>query len=361
MSYTKDGKCTVVVGGGFGSEGKGLAAAWLAIKSQAPHVAVTNAGAQAGHTTVLKDGTKFVTFHLPTIGVMWPTQTVSFVCGGSIIDVDAFFAELDACNMTNAKVLVHPRAAIITDAARAEERDASSSTAKLASTQKGVGATIAAKVMRRAKLAADEPRLERFLGNPDLNEFLQKGMRVTMEVPQGTGLSINHGAAYPHCTSRDCWVASGLSDAGIHPSFLGDVLMVVRTFPIRVGNLLDDDGNVIGESGPFYEGSMELDWARHFPGIEPERTTVTKRVRRIATWSDVQYAHALSLNRPTVVMLNFVNYLDNFSVFLARVEQMKRVHERVGVNPKLVFGVGPKTSDVFETKDEVDVWFRANR
>lgn len=371
MTFVQRGRCTVVVGGQFGSEGKGLAAGWMASTSFAPDYAVTNAGAQAGHTTVLPNGEKFVTYHLPTFGVMAvkgqsmraphdyskPDRTVSYVCGGSIIDPAQFEQELKDCGVPRDRVVIHPRAAVITPEAKAEERDAASSTARLASTQKGVGATIAAKVMRRARLAKD------FFDTQivDLNAELRRGASVTLEIPQGTGLSINHGAAYPHCTSRDCWVASGLNDAGIHPHFLGDVMMVVRTFPIRVGNLTDDDGNVIGESGPFYEGSFELDWAKHFPGVEPERTTVTKRVRRIATWSDVQYRHSLELNRPNVVLLNFVNYFQTFAEFEARVKAMKFIHDHLGLQIALYFGLGPKNSDVVHEMDHVEDWFKKNR
>ena len=70
QSFMRHGKASVIVGGQFGSEAKGLAAAMVAkhdlliSKSNRSFISTTNAGAQAGHTTVLEDGRKFVCYHL---------------------------------------------------------------------------------------------------------------------------------------------------------------------------------------------------------------------------------------------------------------------------------------------------------
>lgn len=360
-TWAEKGKAAVIIGGQFGSEGKGLAAAWLSLESadQRIDIATTNAGAQAGHTTKFHDGTGFVCFHLPTTGVMRRgTGVLSYVNAGSIIDPDALDAEMKACNMDVSEVFIHPRAAIITDRNRLAERDPKSSTAKTASTQKGVGHAIADKIMRRAELAGDCKALHNYQVHAiDLNDQLMQGRSIIVEVPQGTDLSINNGGFYPYTTSRDCWVASGLNDAGIHPSFLGQVAMVVRTFPIRVGNLFNEMQEQIGTSGPFYADSTELDWEKDFPGIEPERTTVTKRVRRIASWSDQQYAHGLRLNRPTIVFVNFLNYLQDGNAFLAHMNAMQEVEDELGIKPKRVFSFGPCPEDVVKSAEQAYHWY----
>jgi len=195
----------------------------------------------------------------------------------------------------------------------------------------------------------------------DLNHALRDFACVTMEVPQGMGLSLNHGFAYPTCTSRDAYVTSGLSDAGIHPSFLGKVAMVVRTKPIRVGNIYSPEGEMLGSSGPFYPDSVELDWVKDLPHVVPERTTVTKRVRRIATWSNTQYRDALSLNRPDIVSLTFCDYLTGPGEFNDYLMRMRATEQELGLNPVRLYSVGPNVEDVFTSADEVVAWLEANK
>lgn len=365
MQWGKRGAASVLFGGQFGSEGKGLAAAWLAENiTGMVHVATTNAGAQAGHTTCYRDpirsglGEKFICYHLPTTGVVHRRFTLSYVNAGSIIDPHKFLQELsDTCV---ARIAVHPNAAVIhPDDVEAEKNG--SSVSKIGSTQKGVGAAITNKVMRRQRLARDEPLLQPFLRRVDLNEELRSWRSVVVEVPQGFDLSINHGFAYPYCTSRDCWIGSGLSDAGIHPSFLGETCAVVRTYPIRVGHIYDEFGNQVGDSGPFWPDSKELDWQRDFPDIEPERTTVTKRVRRIATWSDSQYETMLGMNRPSIVFLNFCNYLRDADHFLMQLKRMERAEFAVGLPVEKVFGFGPCVEDVTHFESVALNWYKNRR
>lgn len=262
--------------------------------------------------------------------------------------------------MLDANVYVHPNAAIISPEDKETERAAASSTSKIASTQKGVGSAISNKIMRRSKVARDYDIFGDIINTCqiDLNKRLAAGGAVVVEVPQGTGLSINHSGFYPYTTSRDCWVGSGLNDAGIHASFLGPVCMVVRTFPIRVGNLTNEMGEQIGTSGPFYSECAELSWEKDFPGIEPERTTVTKRVRRIASWSHTQYEDALRLNRPTIVALTFCDYLKSADAFLTLINNMEAREGRVGLNVQHIYAFGPCVEDVTDDFHKALHWYQ---
>lgn len=347
MDWSQKGKASVIVGGQFGSEGKGAIAAYLATQGGFD-IATTNAGAQAGHTTRYADGRKFVCFHLPTTGVIQrDIGCASYINAGSIIDIESFQKELRDCDMLDANVYINPNAAVISPEDKEVERAVSSSTSKISSTQKGVGSAISNKIMRRGKVAQDYSDLDPHMKKINLNKMLMDGAAVVVEVPQGTGLSLNHSGFYPYTTSRDCWVGSGLQDAGIHASFLGPICMVVRTFPIRVGNLTNEYGEQIGTSGPFSPSSVELHWGLDFPGIEPERTTVTKRVRRIASWSHEQYDHALSLNRPTIVALSFCDYLKSADAFLTLINNMEAREARVGLyNVQHLYAFGPCVEDV---------------
>ena len=103
-------------------------------------------------------------------------------------------------------------------------------------------------------LAKDCPDLREFVGTEPvfrgktlirLEKAYAEGKSILLEGTQGSGLSIHHGT-YPYVTSRDTNVAGCLAEAGISPSRVRRILMVVRSFPIRVAN---PDGS--GEtSGP---------------------------------------------------------------------------------------------------------------
>lgn len=301
--FCRNGKVDSVLGGQFGSEGKGAAIAWLAMtlakRGRKYDIITTNAGSQAGHTCVLK-GTKYVTRHLPTAPLAVPAASnlpVVYINAGSIIDPDVFEQEYEQLNYADvcAGLFIHPNAAVITKDCIAAEQPDESVQARIGSTRKGVGEAIARKVQRCGVIARDHPFLKKFVRRIDLNARLNAGSSVLMEIPQGYGLSLN-GKFYPHSTSRDCTVMQALSDAHIHPHFIGRTLLVLRTFPIRVG----------GPSGGCYPDQKETDWET--VGAEPEITTVTKRVRRVFTWSQQQVIEAMAANRPDAVFLSHCDY-----------------------------------------------------
>jgi adenylosuccinate synthase len=365
--FFQPGKASVIVGGQFGSEAKGLVASYLALKyldyrslhHNGAIVCTTNAGAQAGHTTILPDGRKFVCYHLPTMGVLIPDSKI-YLNAGSIIDPGLLEVEIekiagvldvDPMSIIN-RIIIHPAAAVICDHHKDEE---ASETRHIGSTMKGVGAALRDKIMRKPGATAKDHdvTLDSYYVMPfDLNNAMsQSGTIVTVEIPQGTGLSINASGMWPHTTSRDCWVTQGLSDAGIHPSFLHRTAMVQRTFPIRVGNIglmSADNRHTPGYSGDFYYPSKELDWSTHFAGITPERTTVTNRVRRIATWSDRQYAISLRLNRPDYVFTTFTNYM-SATELMSLAAQMDAVEHEVGIHVIHQWSWGPRSDQISPT------------
>jgi len=362
--FVHHGKASVIVGGQFGSEAKGLAAAIVArndhmvSKTGRQFISTTNAGAQAGHTTILENGTKFVCYHLPTIGVMSP-QSIIYLNAGSIIDVKLLYKEIhdvsgatgEDANALMARIRIHPKAAIIHEEHKMMESGnnrGSGATTHLGSTMKGVGAALASKIMRRPGILAGDsinPNGPLKVEVMDLNHYMHKKGSVTVEIPQGTGLSLNASRFYPHCTGRDCWVGQGIADASINPRFLGEVMMVQRTFPIRVGHVYHPDtGERIGDSGPFYPDSQEMQWD-DLPGVEPERTTVTQRVRRISAWSRMQYLEALRLNNPTIVLTTFINYLKDEKYLNILRNRMGLIHQETGINPDTLWSWGPKVNE----------------
>jgi adenylosuccinate synthase len=345
--FTKPCHASVLIDGQFGSTGKGLIAAYLAQLNDCD-IATTNASANAGHTTVIGKR-KFVCFHTPTFAAINHSAKV-YLNAGAIIDPDVLLKEVEEFGLAH-RLVIHPHAAIITDACREFEKDKTSGAAKIASTQKGVGAAQMAKISRKGPVAKDISSISRWIGTMDLNKQMGLGARVVVEVPQGFGLSVNSGF-WPYTTCREVSVSQALADAAIHPSFLGYTMMTARTHPIRVGNLIDKEtGKEIGYSGPVYNDQKEHTWEEL--GREPELTTVTKRIRRIFSWSDQQYQHSLSMLRPDYVALTFCDYMPSADKLWELVRRMTQA----GKVPTLL-SCGPDVADVYTTSAIDDMAMR---
>jgi len=306
MENLPAGKLSLLGDGQFGSTGKGKAAEYIG-KTNHIDLFVTDASANAGHSFFL-NGKKVVAKFLP-VGSISNRRSTIYLCPGAIIDPDLLLKELQMFDIDRDRVIIHPRCAIITADDKLRERDHNSSVTKIASTQTGVGQALSRKILRSADLAGNIPALQHFISpHFNLQEHLDWGCTALMEIPQGFDLSISSGLSYPHCTSREITVSSALSDAQIHPQYLGKVIVTLRTFPIRVGNIIDN-GVEIGNSGPFYLDSKEITWKEL--GREEERTTVTNRVRRVATFSQLQYKNMLAAWKPDCILLNFCDYLSS--------------------------------------------------
>lgn len=323
------GKLNLNFGGQIGSEGKGLGASYVAAIEHID-IAVTDAAPNAGHTFYWKDE-KYVVKMLPVAGVIQERNTIYF-CPGAIIDPRILLNELDRFSIDPDRVVIHPRCAVITQEDIDYEKNPESSVTKIASTQSGVGSALSRKILRSAQLAGDHPLLKRFINHHfNLQQHLDWGCTAFMEMPQGLDLSLSSGLAYPFCTSREITVSGALSDAQCHPFYLGKVIVVIRTFPIRVGNIVHE-GKEIGNSGPFYSDSRETTWTDL--GLDIEFTTVTGRIRRVATFSLLQYQNMLSILRPDYILLNFCNYMEKYKLDELLVKLPEVTH--LGFGPEII-------------------------
>ena len=293
---------TIVVGGQYGSEGKGKVAHWLAGEQRAQY-AIRVGGPNSGHT-VVQSGRRFVLRHLPTPVLL--DDVIGVVPAGAYLDVDILLREVEETGLTKDRLLIHPSAVVIDDSMRADEREAGL-VEGIASTGQGVGGAVAQRVMRRRSVtfAGDTKSLREFVHtNLDriLAEALSRDARVIVEGTQGFGLSVLHGGHYPYATSRDTTASGALSEAGLGPRSVDCVALVLRAFPIRVG----------GNSGPL---PLETTWekvARDSGAIGDliEFTTVTERPRRVAMFHEDVVLRAIRVNRPDLVFLNHVDYFD---------------------------------------------------
>jgi len=327
----KSSKINIVLDGQFGSCGKGLLCSYIGNKCHID-IVVTSAGPNSGHTFYV-DNKKIILKMLP-VSAFFQKQSIIYFCAGAIIDIPCLLSEIERHNIDPNRIKIHPRAAIVEEIDRYIEKDNTSSVTKIASTQSGTGSALSRKIMRSSKLAQGSKRLSSFIKKINLHTYMEDGCTVLMEISQGYGLSLSSGYSYPYCTSREITVSGALSDAGVHPHFLGNVILVLRTFPIRVGNIISEDGTEIGNSGPFYPDSEELSWSEI--NQIPEYTTITGRVRRVATFSYIQYKEAIEMLRPNFVFLNFANYLttNELSTMLTKLPEITHI------------GMGSSTIDV---------------
>ncbi len=195
------------------------------------------------------------------------------------------------------------------------------------------------------------------------NLMTQHGYTILHEGAQGFSLDITHGQSYPQCTSRGTTAIQNMADMGISPKDLGDVCLVIRPYPIRVGNLIID-GKQEGHSGGCYQDQKEITWEEvgresGMPADEIESlnkrelTTVTKRLRRVFTFSETQLRQAALVNGATQIALNFANYIDyavrginDYSKLTQKVKDFIIKVENITGLPVTIIGTGPQIDHV---------------
>jgi adenylosuccinate synthase len=293
---------TVVVGGQFGGEGKGKVAHFFARETKA-HIAVRVGGSNSGHTVIDSSGSPIIFRHLPTAALL---PDVTCVLGaGSYINPDILLAEIFRIGLPPHRLLIDPNAMIVTERELNEEKNSSLRKA-IGSTLSGTGAAVSKRISREPStlFAKDEKRLEQYVRPviPVLREHLEAEQRIIIEGTQGFGLSLLHSKYYPYVTSRDTTASAFISEAGLSPLDVDDVVLVLRVFPIRVG----------GNSGPL---PNEIDWnavtnesGQQTPILE--HTSVTRTLRRVARFDPDIVRQAIMVNQPSRIVLNHLDYID---------------------------------------------------
>jgi adenylosuccinate synthase len=293
---------TIVVGGQYGSEGKGKVVALLANRLARPWL-VRCGGPNSGHTVTI-NGEDVVLRQVPSCAE--PDRATFCIAAGCAVDESILINELDKLEVERDRIVVDPRAALITEQDREAEREALN---YMASTCSGTGEALLRRMSRRSdvRLVMESETVRRRCRietvAPLLHDAVDHGAHVVVEGTQGFGLSLLHGPAYPFVTSRDTTAAGFASEVGISPRDISKVVMVVRTFPIRVG----------GTSGPF--SSKEISWEdvrreSGSPEVHAEYTSVTKRLRRVARFDLGEVKLACQYNRPTSLAVMGLDRLD---------------------------------------------------
>jgi len=282
------GHVLAVVGAQYGSEGKGVVVNYLANRYR---VHVRTGGSNAGHAFFYKG--RVWKMHVIPCG--WTNPEAILVLGrGMLVNPEILLRELEAIREVDPtideRLIIDTQAGILDRSFHEKE----GGTARIARIRRGPSR------FKLAKDVADEYGLRRYLreNTPKLlQQYLDDVQNVLLEGTHGSGLSLIHGP-WPYVASHDTNAAQLAADAGIPPMLVNRVLLVARTYPVRVA----------GNSGPL---KNEMTWeeiSRRVGKRVVERTPVTDNIR-VGEWDEELLDNAVTLNRPTSIAITFMDYL----------------------------------------------------
>ncbi len=333
-------KTLVIQGLQWGDEGKGKITDYLALRSDV--VVRYQGGNNAGHT-IKFDDKKFALSLLPS-GV-FSEKTINVLANGLVINPDALIKEMNYIKDNNLKFnLVISNRAHITFPYHID-LDGAFETLKgegqIGTTKKGIGPTYSDKINRIGIRIGDLLNLESLkqmikntlviknkelslfglkeytfeeiyekcvVWNKELSSFIQdtsillndnilENKKVLFEGAQGAMLCLDHGT-YPYVTSSSPLASSVPVNTGIKPSYIDDVLGIIKAYNTRVGD------------GPFpTEINDEL--AETIRKVGNEYGTVTQRPRRIGYFDGVVLNHAIRISGVTKLSLMLFDVLQN--------------------------------------------------
>ena len=172
-------------------------------------------------------------------------------------------------------------------------------------------------------------------------------MREPSKVRVRFGLSLYHTPCYPYATSRDTTASAFLSEVGVSPLKVTSIVMAVRTYPIRVE----------GNSGPL---KNEISWEdlrslSGYPYDIQEFTTVTNRLRRVAEFDLELVKRAVTVNRPTTLVLHGADYIDFTNKGIRRLENLtaatrdfvNHLEKELCIHVSFI-GTGPKQNELVD-------------
>jgi adenylosuccinate synthase len=314
-----------VVGGQFGSEAKGHVTAQLIKKLLNYSNGVINVrvgGSNAGHSAENYMDNNIIALRTIPMGAVVDPRVNLVIAAGSEIDPEVLYHEIDLLESIGIPVrhrLLIDRNATIIEPHHISAETGSDLNARTGSTNKGIGAARAARLMRQATIARDyhfEMDLDRCVTDtaPLLNHT---HLSIVIEGTQGYGLGL-HTDHYPQTTSGDCRAIDLVAQAGVFPTAARPihVWLVVRTYPIRVA----------GNSGDLQQ---EISWEQlkeRNRNINPEFTTVTKKMRRVGEWDSQLVRDAIAANGGNgdhmSICLMFADYIDDTISHIDRYEEL---------------------------------------
>ncbi|HUB92814.1 MAG TPA: adenylosuccinate synthetase [Candidatus Saccharimonadales bacterium] len=331
----------VLVGGFYGDEGKGKVASYLAFKDM-PEIAVRTGGTNAGHTIVY-EGKKYGLRTLPSAFLNGKTKLA--IGPGALIRREVLYKELEETKAKD-RLIIDPHTAVITEDEINDEKNDSLLSGAVGSTLQGVGYAESKRVLRKLKLAKDYPELSGFMNNvPEMVlDALDEDKTVHIEGTQGHFLSLFHGE-YPYVTSRNTTSSGVLSEAGIGPKHVDNVIVIFKAFITRVGG------------GPL-EGELSAEEAKRL-GIQ-EFGTVTGRMRRVAHFNAKIAKGVARLNSANQVAITKLDIKFKEAYKVREWDRLpeearkwvEEVEQEIGV-PVTLLGTGEEAMDIVDMREKV--------
>jgi adenylosuccinate synthase len=159
-----------------------------------------------------------------------------------------------------------------------------------------------------------------------------------------------HSPYYPKATSRDTIASGFLSEVGISPLEVSGIIMVIRTFPIRVA----------GNSGDLpHEISWEIIKEESgYPYEIKEFTSVTKNLRRVGRFDSEIVKKAISVNRPTEIAMMGSDNLDYKNRGIEHYDDLtqktklfiQQIENELGVKINFI-GTGPMDEELIDRRN----------
>ena len=261
----------IVQGGQWGSEAKGHIAAYIC-ETEKVDIAVRTGATNAGHTVMYKrdpdtaksleaamyfDGCGHQPVKMQQLPVGWVNPATDLVLGaGSLIDPKILAAECELITRLTGsdvrkRLYIDYRAGVHRPI-HAERSAASGRQHRIGATGKGCSEALIDRirgrgddyrVFGRTSWAQDYQVMDTARA---LNDKWDAGAKILLEGTQGTLLDLYLGP-YPYTTHKQTTPAVWMAEAGLSPALPTDIVLVVRTYPIRVA----------GNSGPM---SREISW-----------------------------------------------------------------------------------------------------
>jgi adenylosuccinate synthase len=329
--------CTVICGGFWGDEGKGKIISYLALKDKLDFC-VRTGSVNAAHT-IWYQGKRYALHMVP--GGFVHEKCRLLIGAGSNVEVAQFLKEVEETNVKN-RIGIDCQASIIEEKHSVQDK-ASAHLKDLGTTGRGVGPAIEERVRRTAKIARDVPELKPYLVDvaAEINNAIDRDKNVLLEGTQGLMLSLFYGT-YPYVTSRDTSASAICSEAGVGPTKVDNVLVVLKSFMTRVGT-----GPLPGELSK--EEAVKRGWFETAAG--------TGRDRRSAPFNFELAKRAVMLNGATEVAVTKLDCVyprckgartyndlpNDAKQFINEVERQTQV-------PVTLIGTGPEALDIIDRR-----------
>lgn len=329
----------VVVGGQYGGEGKGKVTSYISTQDK-PAIVARSGGPNSGHTVFYKN--KKYRLRIIPSGVVCENSKL-LLGAGTLLDLEILYREIDELQATD-RIGIDFQAGIIEPTHRKRELNDVHLRDNVGSTCSGTGAAGSDRVLRILQLAKDTESLKPFLTDValEVNKAIDLGFYVVVEGTQGFGLSLHHGF-YPYVTSYDTSASSIAASVGLGPKKIDEIILVIRTFPIRVA------------AGPL-KNELSLEEKQSL-GIM-EYATVTGRLRRVGEFDMELVQRAVMINSATQIALTGVDYLNNEARGIKEYDELpadikafiSKVENEVKT-PVTLISTGPETESMIDLRD----------